>query len=91
MSETLGDRVTRLEVLFENLGKQIGRELEVASGVHASIDAAVEKLTVIVGDQQKRIAGIELRLAWVAGAIGVAIFLSTLLAPVLRGLLGLPS
>jgi hypothetical protein len=89
--ETLDRRVTRLEVLFENLGKQIGRELEVAGKVHESIDVSVTKLTEIVDRQDKRLDGIELRIAVAVGAIGLLVFLSQIFAPLLRQLFGLPA
>ena len=86
--ERLSDRVTRLEVMFEDLGRQIGRELEVASSVHQSLDTAVNKLTAIVAAQEQRIGKTELRLAWITGAGAVLIFLSQVFAPTIRALLG---
>ena len=91
----LTERVTRLEVMMENLGRQIGRELEVASNIHASVDRSLAVLTELAEKHDQRITSLE-KVFWKAsGAVAVALLLVTLLvtlvAPVLRDLLRLPS
>ena len=87
----LSERVTRLEVMMENLGRQIGRELEVASNIHASVDRSLAVLTELAEKHYQRITSLE-KVFWKAsGAVAVALLLVTLVAPVLRDLLRLPS
>ena len=87
----LSERVTRLETLMEALGRQIGRELEVSSNIHASVDRSLAVLTEIAEKQDQRITSLE-RVFWKAsGAVAVALLLVTLVAPLLRDLLRLPT
>jgi hypothetical protein len=96
VADTLSDRVTRLEVMMENLGKQIGRELEVASSIHVSIDKSVSALTTIVGKQDAQIQKVDQRLdrievviARAAGAVAVVVLLANILVPQILKALGL--
>lgn len=81
--------MTRLEVLFENLGRQIGRELEVAGKVHSSMDESVTKLTAIVDRQDDRLDALERSQSRAIGAIAVIIVVTNLVAPVLLRMAGL--
>ena len=89
--EPLADRVTRLEVLFENLGNQIRRELEIASDIHTELGSSVTKLTSIVEKLDARQDKTDLRIAYALGAVAVIVMLFQLFAPALRNLFGLPN
>ena len=89
-SSSLSDRVTRLETLFESLGGQISRELEVASRIHDATERSISALTEIVDRQDKRIGRIELRFAWAMGVVAAAVGVSQVFAPAIRAALGLP-
>jgi hypothetical protein len=89
--ESLSDRVTRLETLFEGLGGQISRELEVAGKIHEATERSISALTAIVDHQDKRLDKIELRIAWAMGAVAVIVVVVDVLAPLLRQTLGLPT
>lgn len=89
--DDLSDRVTRLEVLMENLGTQISRELEIAGKVHESIDNAVGKLSDIVERQDRRLGKIDTTIAKALGAVAVLVLLGNLFAPLIRQVIGLPT
>lgn len=72
---------------MENLGHQIGRELEVAQAIHASMDRSVGKLTTIVEHQTDRLDTLDRTVARGLGALAVILVLTNLLLPVLTRLL----
>lgn len=89
--ESLNDRVTRLEVLFENLGIQIKRELEIASNIHADLGTSIQKLTELGEKFDARQDKTDLRIAYALGAVATIVVLFQFFAPVLRSLFGLPN
>ncbi len=84
-------RITRLETLFENLGKQISRELEIGTKVHQDLTESIAKLTTVMARLDERQDKTDLKLAYALGAVAVIVMLFNLFAPVLRNLLSLPS
>lgn len=89
-AETLSDRVTRLEVLMEDLARQLSRELEVAADLHRSMDKAVATLTTIVERQDGRLTSVERSIAKALGAVAIIVLLVTLFGPYIRRALNLP-
>ena len=85
----LGERVTRLEVLVEELVKQISRELAVASEIHAGIERSVAQLTAIIQRQDERLNRIDTTIAKALGAVAVLLIVFQLVAPALRNIFGL--
>lgn len=88
--ETLGERVTRLEVLMESFTNQISRELEIASAIHQAMNRTAESLAILVSTQDKRIGSLERSLAKVLGAATILYLIVNLFAPVIRKALNLP-
>ena len=87
MAPTLGDRVTRLEALFETLGKQISRELEVAHDIHEATEKSLATLTQIVAGHEQRFNSIDRNFARLFAGIAMLVAVINLLAPlVLRSL-----
>lgn len=89
MAPTLGDRVTRLEALFENLGKQISRELEIAHDIHDKTEKSLAALTIIVSGHEKRFNAIDHNFARLFAGIAVVVAVISLLAPLVLRSLGL--
>jgi hypothetical protein len=96
MTDTISDRVTRLEVLMDGLGRQLSRELEVSGQIHISIDKSIVALTTIVSKQDDRIDAvdgrldrIEIAIARGLGAVAVIVLLANILIPQILKALGL--
>ena len=86
---TLEERVTRLEVMMEALGRQVTRELEVANGIHQSMHENVTRLTELVEKQDNRVDKIERNIAWAIGAVAVLAVLINVLAPAIQDAMGI--
>ena len=81
--DSLADRVTRLEVLMESLGKQISRELDVASKIHSDLATLIEH-------HDTRLDSIEKTMARALGVVAVLVLLANILAPLIQRFLGIP-
>lgn len=75
--------MTVLEVQFRN-------HLEASERVHADLTRIANKLDERDDSMDQRIDTLDLRLAWIGGAVGLAVFLATIFGPVIRTVLGLP-
>ena len=75
--------MTVLEVQFRN-------HLDASDRVHADLSKVLDKLNERDERLDKRLDALDLRLAWIGGAVGLAVFLANLFAPIIRTVLGLP-
>ena len=81
--EPLGVRMSVLETEMSHFGRRFDAHLEVSESVHRDLMALNRKL-------DERVDKLDLRLAGIAGAVGLAVFLATLFGPAIRVALGLP-
>ena len=81
--DSLADRVTRLEVLMEGLGKQISREIDLASKIHTDLATLIDR-------HDTRLDSIEKTMARALGVVAVLVLLINILAPLIQRFLGIP-
>ena len=84
MPDSLAERVTRLEALMEALGKQISRELDLASKIHSD-------LAVLIARHDTRLDSIEKTMARVLAVAAVLVILINIFAPGIRQFFGIPT
>ena len=88
--EPLGVRMSVLEVEMQHLGRRFDVHLEASERVHSDLTQLMRKLDERDDFLDGRIDKLDLRLAGIAGAVGLAVFLATLFGPAIRVALGLP-
>lgn len=90
-SDSLGSRMTVIERDLYHLCTRLDEHLRDAKESHQAMVKLLEKHDQRQDDLEDRQDRVDVRLAYIAGAAGVAMFLIQLFGPVLRHVLGLPS
>jgi hypothetical protein len=83
--------MTVVERDLYHLGNRIDEHLQASKEGHEAIAKILDRLDARDDTLDRRVDKVDLRLAAVAGVIAFAVFAAQLLAPLLQGILGLPS
>lgn len=82
-AEIVRERIARLETAQIDLTRQVGRELEIAAGIHASIDRSIAKLSELAEKVDTRQDRIERTVARLLGALAVLVVFANIVGPIL--------